>query len=572
MRYEPTVGAVAPRPRGGAPLAAACLALLLLPLFGAVSGTASPSVRIGGAAVVVAAEPGAAPAVAAGLRRLGATAVRALHGVDMVTAVVPAGLAGPAAALPGVRALTADQPVRLRHAVDGHDPSADANAMPSLVQAIGAREFYDRGYTGDGVDIALIDSGVAPVAGLDAPGKVVHGPDLSFESQAAETRHVDRFGHGTHMAGIIAGRDTGVTTPSAGDHHRFHGVAPGARLVSVKVADEHGATDVSQVIAAIDWVVQHRRDAGLNIRVLNLSFGTDSVQDYRVDPLAHAAEVAWRKGIVVVAAAGNQGFGTASLNSPAADPFLLAVGAQDTRGTQGHSDDAIPAFSSHGDGVRDPDLVAPGVSVASLRAPGSAIDVAHPGARVGERLFRGSGTSQAAAMVSGAAALILQQHPDLTPDEVKRLLRGTAKTLPSADPRGQGKGTLNLEAAVSATPPRGARQGWDRSRGTGSLDAARGSLRLTRDDTVLDGERDIFGAAFDASAHAALAEASAAWTGGAWNGGDWTGAGWSDGTWTAVAWTRSSWSRSSWSSDVWTRSSWSRSSWSAEAWGGGGWQ
>ena len=548
-------GAAARLRRGAVLLAVVVLALSLVPVR-----------ERGRHAVVVGTEPGAADTVAEALRGLGAVSVRALRALDMVTAEVPPAGLSALRRLDGVRGVAADVPVQLRHAVDGYDPSTDANGLPSLIQATGAREFYDRGYTGTGVDIALIDSGIAPVTGLETSAKVVHGPDLSFESQAPEVRHLDSFGHGTHMAGIIAGRDANVTIPGAGDHHSFHGIAPGARLVSVKVADAHGSTDVSQVIAAIDWVVRHRRSGGLNVRVLNLSFGTDSAQDYRLDPLAHAAEVAWRKGIVVVAAAGNQGFGSAGLNNPALDPFVLAVGAQDTKGTQAHSDDAIPAFSSMGDGARNPDLVAPGVSVASLRVPGSAIDQAHPQARVATRLFRGSGTSQAAAMVSGAVALVLQQHPDLTPDEVKHLLRATAKTLPAADPRGQGRGTLDLGAAVRTAPVRGVRQTWEPSMGAGSLEAARGTLHLRRDGVLLDGEQDIFGAPFDAAAHAAAAENETAWSGGDWNGGTWTGAGWEQGTWTSAVWTRSSWSRSSWSGEGWSRSSWSRSSWSGESW------
>ena len=129
------------------------------------------------------------------------------------------------------------------------------------------------------------------------------------------------FGHGTFMASIIAGHEPGVN-PTAGDSKSYMGVAPDARLVSVKVADARGATDVSQVIAGIDWVVQHAHDPGLNIRVLNLSFGTDSAQSYRVDPLAYAAEVAWNAGIVVVVSAGNGGPTDTGLTMPAADPRL----------------------------------------------------------------------------------------------------------------------------------------------------------------------------------------------------------------------------------------------------------
>ena len=160
-------------------------------------------------------------------------------------------------------------------------------------EVTGAGEYWNDGFYGQGVDVALTDSGVAAVDGLSAPGKVLHGPDLSFESQSEAFRFTDTFGHGTHMAGIITGRDTATPRPvQKGVENHFVGVAPEARVVSVKVADSHGSFDVSQVIAAIDWVVQHRKDDGLNIRVLNLSFGTDSVQDYRLDPLAYAAEAA----------------------------------------------------------------------------------------------------------------------------------------------------------------------------------------------------------------------------------------------------------------------------------------
>src|SRR5581483_10085441 len=263
-------------------------------------------------------------------------------------------------------------------------------SLYNTARTVGAVSYWRNGFTGKGVDVALIDSGVAPVNGLTTPGKVVNGPDLSFDSQAPNLQYLDAYGHGTHMAGIIAGRDDAVVPGSnyAGDSTDFLGVAPDARIVNVKVADAGGAVDVSQVIAAIDWVVQHKNDNGLNIRVLNLSFGTDSTQPYTLDPLAYAAEVAWRNGIVV-------------------------VGAVDTQGTVSPSDDTVATFSSAGNGTRNPDLVAPGVHIASLRDPGSTIDRQFGAtATVGTRFFRGSGTSQATAVMSGAAALAIQQHPN----------------------------------------------------------------------------------------------------------------------------------------------------------------
>ena len=209
----------------------------------------------------------------------------------------------------------------------GYDPASDVNSMTSTTDYTGAQAWWAAGYTGKGVDVALIDSGVSPVEGLDAPGKVIYGPDLSLESQAPNLTNLDTFGHGTFMAGLIAGRDAA-----------YRGMAPDARIVSIKVATADGGTDVSQVIAAIDWVVQHRNDNGMNIRVLNLSYGTNSSQWYGVDPLAFAVEQAWDAGIVVVAAAGNSGYqgkgSSPALANPAFDKRIIAVGASDSMGTR----------------------------------------------------------------------------------------------------------------------------------------------------------------------------------------------------------------------------------------------
>src|SRR3954454_3220945 len=211
----------------------------------------------------------------------------------------------------------------------GYDPAADLGSPTNVASIIGAGAAYSAGITGKGIDVAVVDSGVSPVGPLAAPGKVINGPDLSLDSQAPNLRYLDGFGHGTHMAGLIAGVQDPSAAPGAS---QYTGVAPGARIVNVKAGAHDGAVDVSQVIAAIDWVVQHRNDNGMNIRVLNLSFGTDSTQSYLVDPLAYAAEVAWRKGIVVVAAGGNDGRTNRTIADPAFDPYVLAVGASDHNG------------------------------------------------------------------------------------------------------------------------------------------------------------------------------------------------------------------------------------------------
>jgi Subtilase family len=470
---------------------------------------------------------------------------------------------------PAIVSVTPDASVRLLGNVDGIDPNKDPGSWLKLAKNTKLYEMWQRGWTGEGIDVALIDSGVAPLPGLDM--QVINGPDLSFDSQASNLTQVDTYGHGTHMAGLIAGRDAWIPPGKEDEEydHAFVGAAPGARIVSIKVASSDGATDVSQVIAAIDWIVQHRNSDGLNIRVLNLSFGTDGTQDYQLDPLAYAAEVAWHHGIVVVVAAGNSGFGTPQLNNPAYDPYVIAVGGDDTRGTDDPKDDVIPSWQSRGNALRHPDLVAPGKSIISLRDPGSFVDEANPGARVGAtRFIRGSGSSQAAAIVSGAVATILEQHPELTPDQVKALLMQTAVPLPNADPIAQGAGLINLhrarEAKISTVAD--AVQTWPRSTGLGSLQLARGSVVTEDDGTILEGEQTIFGDTWDAAAWA-----SSSWDGTSWSGGDWTARTWSGDCWCGSSWSARTWSARTWSGSSWSARTWSARTWSARTWSGSGW-
>jgi serine protease AprX len=303
--------------------------------------------------------------------------------------------------------------------------------LGSVAASIGTAAFRNGGADGRGVDVALVDTGVARVPVL--AGAVVDGADLTSDATGR-----DGFGHGTHLAGIITGGA---------------GLAPGARVVSVKVADRNGATDLRTVVAGIDWVVRNRTTGGRNIRVLNLSLGTDGLPAGAADPLAAAVERAWQAGIVVVVAAGNDGAGAAGLDRPATDPFVVAVGASDSRGTAGRADDVVASFSSRGDAHRAPDVVAPGTSVVSARAPGSAADHAAPAARLGVDGFRGSGTSQAAAVVSAAAALVLSRTPGLTPDQVKAVLTASATPLPGAGHRVQGAGLVDLRRAATTPVP-----------------------------------------------------------------------------------------------------------------------
>jgi len=476
----------------------------------------------------------------------------------------------------------------------------DPGSLFTVTTAIGARKVWaqtdaaGRAVTGQGVTVALLDSGISPVAGLNGAGKIVNGPDLSLESGQDALRNLDTFGHGTHLGAIIAGEDpiehdakTGALKGTKPDDQL--GVAPDATLLPIKLATTNGSTDVSQVIAALDWVSQHAHDSGVNVRVVNLSFGTDSLQPYQLDPLAAAAENAWRHGVVVVVSGGNEGQQSFRLTDPAMDPYVIAVGASDPQLDVKWKAPAVAAFTNTGTADRHVDLLAPGKSITSLRDPGSSIDQQHPeGLVAGDtstRLFRGSGTSQAAAVVSGAAALLVQANPSLTPDQVKAALVNTATPLAGVPAVSQGAGELNVEAAVglvraalkpgtAQTALKAAVQRFPVATGTGSLEAARGGAHLVDHATgaVLSGEVDVQGQPFDAASWSGLSAGSTAWTGGVWNSARWSGDSWESARWSGSTWQSARWSSARWSSDSWSSARWSDSSWDSARWSGSTWE
>ncbi|MDQ1482931.1 MAG: serine protease AprX [Actinomycetota bacterium] len=476
-----------------------------------------------------------------------------------------------------------------------YQASLDPGSLYTVEKAIGARTLWakndnnQRAMTGYGVGVAVLDSGESQVSGLDGSGKVTYGPDLSVEGNGVML-HEDTFGHGTYMAGIIAGRGTtssssGLSTEAASVQL---GVAPDAKLLALKLATRDGSTDVSQVIAALDWVTQNPvMPNGTRVRVINLSYGTNSAQSYLADPLAAAAENAWKHGIVVVTSAGNGDDETGRLTDPAIDPYVLAVGSTDNGGTMDGwipSKASVAHYSQLGTAARHVDLVAPGRSVVSLRAPGSYIDVKHPeGLVAGDtsgKLFRGSGTSQAAAVVSGSVALILQANPNLTPDQVKYVLTSSAAPLTQATTLTAGAGTLDLAKALTIAKSMNgdgdtasnqrddAVQSFPTSTGQGSIDAARaGSILVDSAGIDLVGEIDIQGNPWRPAAWWKATSTESAWYGGRWMGTTWTGDRWaSSSTWSSSRWSSSRWSTANWASSTWTSSRWSSSRWSSSRW------
>jgi serine protease AprX len=563
-------------------IAALTTAFLAMSVLLAVPGTARADETMVSVIVREAApDTGTAEAL---VENVGGTVDAPLDLIGGFTATVPSSALSTLLRDPAIASATPD--AALDDLSAGWDDATDLKFNPATYDGtvnrvagavLQAPDYWDAGFTGQGIDVALIDSGVVPVDGLTYPGKVINGPDLSFESQIDDLRYLDTFGHGTHMAGIIAGRDDGADVKS--NTKDFLGVAPGSRIVSIKVAGHDGATDVSQVIAAIDWVVQHKNDDGMNIRVLNLSYGTDSVQSYQLDPLAFAVEQAWKAGIVVVVAAGNDG-NAAGLRNPATNPYVVAVGATNAGGTRSKVDDVLD-FSNCGTTARHVDLVVPGKSITSLRAPGSAADEMNPDSVVAGRYMLGSGTSQAAAFVSGTAALILSEHPEATPDQVKALLMRNAQNARFTQDGDTcfGSGLPNMEWIRHDLNQNGlpaASQTHAAATGVGSLEEARGSDHVEHDGEVLDGEQDIFGNTWDGASWSSLAAAGASWSGGEWNGASWSGASWSGASWSGASWSGASWSGASWSGLSWSWVNWlfelwSGASWSGESWSGASW-
>jgi serine protease AprX len=353
-------------------------------------------------------------------------------------AVVPDASLEWLASQPEVAALSLDRAVR--------------GTIDRTARAIGARWVTDNlGVDGSGVGVATIDSGITAFH-EDLDGRVTQFVDFV----SSQTLPYDDYGHGTHVAGIIAGNGR-----SSNGERR--GIAPGAHLVVLKALDNAGNGFTSTVIAAIDYAIAHKVE--FNIRVINLSVAAGVYESYLKDPLTLAAKRAVDAGIVVVAAAGNNGVapnGSAEyggIASPGNAPWVLTVGASNLMGTVSRDDDIVAGFSSRGpsaiDRVAKPDLVAPGVGIEAPTEPASALFDAQPTMRLWgstrtatEPYISLTGTSMAAPVVAGAVALMLDANPDLTPNAVKAILQYTSESRKGVDHFTQGAGFLNARGAV----------------------------------------------------------------------------------------------------------------------------
>jgi serine protease AprX len=487
----------------------------------------------------------------------GGTVSKHLPIINGLAATVPAEGISTLATAGGVRAITLDRKVNVQASAG---PSSSDSVYDKVVRA---DDTWDQGVTGSGVTVALLDTGIANVA--DLAGRVLPVRDdltgvvRACENLSGESGCGDSYGHGTFIAGLIAGSGAA----SGGEHT---GVAPGANLVSIKVAGRDGSSDVSTVIAGIQWAVSFKDRYG--IKVLNLSLGTDGTQTYRTDPLNYAVEKAWASGIAVVVAASNRGPSAGTIAKPGDDPWVITVGAIDDHGTPGLGDDSVPNFSSRGptadDGLAKPDVVAPGAHVVSLRAPGSAIDTQFPN-YIDTAYRKGSGTSMATGVVSGTVALMLEANPGMGPDQVKYALAGTARPDASNDRMAVGAGLIDAYAATFAPPAGSANQGLARSNGLGSLDASRGTVRVRVSSvfpTVVSGLLTAQLWLWNP-----LVYTTVPWNGSSWYGSSWYGSSWYGSSWYGSSWYGSSWYGSSWYGQP-EGSSWYGSSWYGSSWYG----
>jgi len=341
---------------------------------------------------------------------------------------------------PNVAYISADRQVSLMSS-DAADLAVESNAPASVIASK---------YSGAGIAVAVIDSGVNAHRDLNTTGLLPVSRILYSQSFVpGDSSTADKYGHGTHVAGLIAGN--GASSTGSAFLKTFKGLAPNANIVNLRVLDANGGSTDSAVISAIDKAISLK--SRYNIRVINLSLGRGVYESYKLDPLCQAVEKAWKSGIVVVVAAGNNGRfqptnGYSTVASPGNDPHVLTVGAMKPMGTAGRSDDLIASYSAKGptavDHIVKPDLVAPGNLLVSTETKTTALYQSEPnnlvplgyyaiggGSTPSTSYFTLSGTSMAAGVVSGAVADLLQAQSSLTPDQVKaRLMKTASKTFP----------------------------------------------------------------------------------------------------------------------------------------------
>ncbi len=374
----------------------------------------------------------------------GGRVVRDLHIINALAVEMPARAALTLADERGVRGLTLDAPVQSSgNAAKPGGPGGPGGQAPAnyFLDTLNVRPVWDMGLRGNGVTIAVIDSGISSSADFCCV--------VEREAFNKDLQPMDNNGHGSHVAGIAAGN-------GSQSNGLYTGIAPNANLISLNVSNSEGMAYESDTVAAMQWALDNK-DA-YNIRIVNLSINAAHEVSYHASAMDAAAEMLWFNGVVVVTAAGNMDASTGYdpvITAPANDPFVITVGSSDEKGTSKTKDDVIAMFSSYDetiDLVLKPDIIAPGKDIISVLASNSDWSKDHADRVVDGKYFRASGTSMAAPMVAGAVALLLQDEPNLTPDQVKYRLLATAGRVGKAP-------YLDVYAAVTGTTTESANTG-----------------------------------------------------------------------------------------------------------------
>jgi len=469
------------------------------------------------------------------VERAGGSVVAKLSLIGAVGADLPAGTVLP----PGYLTV-ADRPLEVASAGSAAEPTAASTVRETLGLGAPAGE-------GRGVTVAVVDTGVQEVA--DLRGRVRH-------IDVTGTGDQDGYGHGTFVAGLIAGSGR----RSGGE---LAGVAPRASILSVKVADDSGRSSLVRVLTGLQAVANDGR-----ADVVNLSLASGSPLPQEIDPLTRALSRLSDRGVTVVVPAGNDGDRRGTLASPGIDPDLLTVGALDEHASADRDDDTVAAFSSRGGrGLRRPDVVAPGVSVLSTLARGSVAEAAQTRTDLPRGYGAASGTSFSTAVASGAAAVLLGER-SLQPEQVKRLLRRTAYDAAGlSERRAAGAGGLDLAAARDARTPRWTPPADELAPPTGQERRWQAFIEAlwSGDQAAAEAAWDRLGARqqeWAASLWAARSPQASSWTASMWAGNRWIIATGRDAT-TAEQWQSRLWAASNWAASNWAASNWAASNWAA---------
>ncbi|MGD0373716.1 MAG: S8 family peptidase [Streptosporangiaceae bacterium] len=478
---------------------------------------------------------------------VGGTILTQYHLIDGVDALIPTAAEPLLAAIPGIT-VTPDASVSIASTTESTGPHTPSDVF---LQETGSTRLASDGDTGQGVTVAVLDTGIDNLP--DFSGRLVGGVDLTGGNNPFQ----DSYGHGTFVAGLIAGN-------GASSNGQYSGEAPSAKLVSIKVAGADGTTHLGTLISGLQWAVDHQSEYG--IKILNISLGFKPSESTVINPLDQAVEAVWNSGIAVVASAGNAGPFNGTILSPGDDPLVITAGALDDMATASITDDEMNDFSSVGptspDGWVKPDLVTSGRSVVSLAAPGSTIYNNYPSALVGSANFVGSGTSFSAAITSGAAALVVADNPGLTPDQIKARLLGNTNPGPVGNPFVDGHGALNAYAAATSGP-----MNFNQSAASLAPTVPGTTVSLSPTRPVDTWNTNLWsGTSWDQPPSTGWA-----WNGTAWNGGDWNGWAWNDQAWSGWAWNGAAWNGGNWSGWAWNDSAWDGSAWDGSAWSGSAW-